>query len=316
MIGSLIVLALALIVALWLLRRQGGLVRWRTIDVNGLQRRYLMRSADLHARQKPLLICLHGGGGHIEWLARRSGLAESGQRRGFTVIFPEARDGWIDSRPERGGGMRDVNFIDTLIDELVGSRRVDPSRVFVFGLSNGGLFVFRLARERPHRFAGFATALANLPVADLPAGSGPSGSPMPIAMIFGRHDRVMPWGGGQILRGEQLGVGGEVISAEETLQFWLNRNGANAAPQTRRLLSGGYPVEVADYPAAPGGAPVRNVTLGEWGHRWPSFGGRLSASATDFNLADVVTEFLSGLYSSAKETTPIAKTAGERRAHA
>ncbi len=314
MIGSLIVIVLAVLVALWLLRRQRSLVRWRRIVVNGLERRYLMRSADLYGLQKPLLICLHGGGGNVEWLARRSGLAESGRRRGFTVIFPEARDGWIDSRPERGGGMRDLNFIDALIDELVGGKRVDPSRICVFGISNGGLLVFRLARERPHRFAALATALANLPVADLPAGSAPSGPPIPVAMVFGRHDRVMPWGGGQILRGEQLGVGGEVISAEETLQVWLQRNAAIAVPQKRHFVSGGYPVDVADYPAGPGGAPVRYVTLGEWGHRWPNFGGRLSATATDFNVADVVTEFLSGLYLSAEQTTP--KTAGERRAHA
>lgn len=313
MIGTAFVLIVALLVALWLLWRRRVLVHARTISVNGLERRYLLRSSDLHARQKPLLLCFHGGGGRVEWLARSSGLAESGQRYGFMVAFPEARDGWIDSRPERGGGTRDLDFIDALLDSLLESKQIDPSRIFAFGISNGGMFVFRLASERPERFAGFATALANMPVAAL---SGLSGPPVPIAMIFGRRDRVMPWEGGQILRGPQLGVGGEVISAEATLRFWLMRNGAGAAAQTRTLESAGHPIEIEDYPAAQGGAPVRYVTVGAWGHRWPAWGGTFSASGDNFNAADLVTEFFVGKHASDKNAQTFPMTATERSAHA
>lgn len=311
MIGSLFVLVVALLVALWLLWRHRSLVRRHTINVHGLERRYNLRYPDLRARQKPLLLCFHGGGGRVDRVVRRSGFAESGQRHGFMVVFPEARDGWIDSRPERGGGTRDVDFVDALLDHLIDTKQVDPSRIFASGISNGGLFVFRLASERAHRFAGFATALANLPVAQLFAGSGP---PVPIAMIFGRQDRVMPWGGGHILRGRQLGVGGEVVSAEATLQFWLRRNAAVTVPQVRHLEDPGCPIDIEDYPAGPGGAPVRYVTLREQGHRWQDWGG--ATSATSFNAADLVTEFFLGLHSSATEATTISKAAGERSAHA
>jgi polyhydroxybutyrate depolymerase len=313
LIGPLFVVAVALLVVIWLLWRRRGVDRWRTINVNGLQRRYILGAFDPHARHSPLLICFHGGGGRVGWLARNSGFIESGQRRGFMVIFPEARDGWIDLRPERGGGTRDIDFVDALIDQLVSKDQIDPSRIFAFGVSNGGLLVYRLANERAHRFAGFATALANMPVAAPSANAAP---PMPIAMIFGRKDRIMPWGGGQILHGRQLGVGGEVISAEATLKFWLRRNAAEGVPQRRRFLNATRPIDVEDYAAGPDGAPVRFVTLGEWGHSWPSWGDSPSASATDFNTADLVTEFFSALSLSSRNAQTFAAAAGERNAHA
>jgi polyhydroxybutyrate depolymerase len=313
LIGSFFVLVLALLVVLWLLLQRRRVDYWRTINVNGLERRYLVRSSDPGARQHPLLLCFHGGGGRVELLAQRMGVAESGQRQGCMVVFPEAKDGWIDARPERGGSTRDLDFVDALLDSLVSSNRIDPSRVFAFGISNGGLFVFRLACERPNRFAGVATALANMPVAALGSRSGP---PVPIAMIFGDRDRVMPWAGGHILRGPEIGVGGEVVSARETVRFWLRRNYAEQTPQLRRVVSADHPVEVEDYASAPNGAPVRCVTVGNWGHRWPRWGGALSASSDIFNAADLVMEFFSGLDSSDRNAQTFSAAAGERNASA
>jgi polyhydroxybutyrate depolymerase len=305
------VLAVALLAVLWLLWHR-DLVHSRTITVNGLERHYLLRSSDLRARHKPLMLCFHGGGGRVKWLAQHSGLAESGRRQGYMVVFPVAKDGWIDSRPERGGSRRDLDFVDALVDSLLISNQIDPSRVFAFGVSAGGLLVFRMACECPQRFAGFATALANMPVAGLSARPGP---PVPIAMIFGRNDRVMPFEGGRIQRGRRVGVGGEVVSAQETLHFWLTRNSLQGPPRLRRLESAGHLVEVEDYPARSGRAPVRYVTL-DWGHRWSAWSLGPSASADKFNVANLVTEFFSGLGSSTRRAGKSSTAAGARSAHA
>jgi polyhydroxybutyrate depolymerase len=313
LIGPFFVVAVALLAVLWVLWHRKTLVLSRTITVNGLERRYLLRSSDLRARNKPLMLCFHGGGGRVEWLARHSGLAEAGRRQGYMVVFPVAEDGWIDSRPERGGSTRDLDFMDALIDSLASSNHIDRSRVFAFGLSNGGLLLFRMAFERPHRLAGFATALANLPVACLSARPGP---PVAIAMIFGRNDRVMPFEGGRIQRGRRVGVGGEVVSAQETLRFWLKRNRLEEASRLRRLESAGRLVEVEDYSEGPGRAPVRYVTVSDWGHRWPAWSVASSESSDKFNAADVVTEFFSGLGSSNTEARKYSTAAGARSAHA
>lgn len=312
MIGPLVVIFVAVLTVFWLWRRRRRrrVGRWRTITVKGLQRRYLLLSADPSARNKPLLLCFHGGLGSVQLLVETSGIAEVAQHHGYTVVFPEAKDGWIDSRPERGGGTRDLDFVDALLDSLITSKQVDPSRMFALGISNGGLFLYRMVGERPIRFAGLATALANMPAAERSAGFGP---PIPIIMIFGRQDRIQPWEGGRVRRAAKLGVGGDVVSAEATLQLWLRRNRAEGAPKSRRLVSAGHPIDIEDYPAGSDGAPVRYVTVGNWGHRWPCWGNALSVSADDFNATNLVMEFISGLRPSERTASGLS-AASEQRA--
>jgi len=303
LIGPLFVLGLVLLVAIWLLwQRRGGLV-WRRIMVNGVRRRYLVCASD-EGLEKPLLICFHGGMARTELLAERSGIAEAGWRQGCMVIFPEAQGGWIDSRPERGGSTRDIDFVDALLDSLLRKRQVDAERVFAIGISNGGMFVFRLASERPARFAGLATALASMPPSTLFPISGP---PVPIAMIFGRKDHSM-WEGGALQRGV-----GEVASADATRRYWLKRNNAQPVPRLQRRISAGRQIDIEDYAARPCGARVRFVSIGDWGHRWPMWKRAPDGTPDAFNAADLIMEFFSQMRLSATDA-PVAVAAGELNA--
>lgn len=306
MIVLLLFIGVALTVALWLLWPRGTLVRWHTISINGSERRYLVCSSGQSARYKPLLLCFHGGRAQIELLARRSGIAKAGQLQGYLVIFPEAKDGWIDLRPERGGSPRDLDFVDAVLDLLVSNHQVDPANVFALGISNGGQFVFRLACERPLRFAGFATALSNLPVA---ASSWRSGPPVPIVMVFGDRDHVMPREGGRLRRPPGLRDGGEVMSTQATVQFWIQRNRAKQS-RPRSFVSAGRPIAIEDYLSGPDGAPVRCITVTNWGHRWPRWGTPSDPSVNNFNAADLVMEFFAGLSLSGKSAPVLSSAAG------
>jgi poly(3-hydroxybutyrate) depolymerase len=81
-------------------------------------------------------------------------------------------------------------------------------------------------------------------------------------------------------------------------------------------VSAGHSIAVEDYSAGPHGAPIRYVALDDWGHRWPSPGGALSARSDNFNAADLITEFFSGLSWYGKDATMFSAVTGERRAHA
>jgi polyhydroxybutyrate depolymerase len=295
-------MVIAIFVILWLVWRPRNVLLWHSINVDGMERRYLVCSSNEGARRKPLLLCFHGGRAQVELLARRSGIAEAAQHHGCVVIFPEARDGWVDLRPERGGSSRDLDFVDALLDSVIANNQIDPARIFAFGISNGGQFVFRLACERPRRFAGFATALSNLPIAALSLQSGP---PAPMALVFGRRDQIMPWQGGTLRRGPGFRAGGEVISARATVGFWIDRNHAQRQPQLRRFVSAGRSIRIEDYPAGMAdGAPVRCVVIANWGHRWPRWGAA-SVGPDRFNAADLIAEFFFGLHGTSVNATTL-----------
>lgn len=281
-----VVVVAALLV--WVARRSLTAGRQR-IRVDGAWRSYTIhRPSGPRAANAPVLLCFHGGLGRVDRLERQSGLREAALRQGYIVVFPEAPDGWIDARPERGGSRRDLAFVEALVNRLARAEG-EPTRFFALGVSNGGMFVLRLAMEQPQRFAGFATVLASIPAAALR--SPAAGPPVPIALVFGRQDRIVPWAGGGVVmaRRRRIGVGGTVVSAETTLEYWLRRNRAQYEPSIRRMGGAGSPVEVRDYAAAPGGAPVRFVSIAGWGHRWPRW--TSDNGSGGFDIADVILEF-------------------------
>jgi polyhydroxybutyrate depolymerase len=295
---ALILLLILLLALVMRRRRRLGRRRWRrlsgaqTINIGGEERSYaLHRPRGWNGGARPLLICFHGGSGIAERFAQGSGLIEAGERHGFAVAFPEAPEGWEDARPERGGGRRDLDFVEALVEKLAAEPGIDARRIYALGASNGGMFVMRLACERPERFAGFATVIANLPAAQ--SEMARPGHPVPIALVFGQEDRVMPRGGGRILQARGVGVGGMVLSAEATVSFWVKRNQAGRAPRSASLQAG-QRIEVRDFPAGPGGAPVRVVEIEGWRHKWPRWGANRLRGQPGFDVADLIWDFFTG----------------------
>lgn len=284
----LVLLLLAVALLIWLRKPTSAAGRQR-IRVNGAWRSYWVHRPHAGPSPAPVLLCFHGGRGRIDRL-RSSGIVEAAQRNGFVVVFPEAPGGWIDARPERGTSRADLDFVDALLDRLRITQG-GANRFYALGVSNGGMFVHRLAMEQPGRFAGFATINASIPAAAV-RGLPPPGPPVAIMLVFGRDDHLMPWAGGRIPMGRRpgRGVGGFVISAEETLEYWLRRNRAHGEPTTRRMGGEHGPVEVRDYAAAPTGAPVRFVNIAGWGHQWPRWRGDADGNGA-FDISDVVCEF-------------------------
>jgi polyhydroxybutyrate depolymerase len=287
--GIELVLALILVFAalLWLRRLWPAGGRQR-IRVNGVWRSYSIHRPSSARGKAPVLLCFHGGLGRVDRLRRQSGIVEAAERQGFVVVFPEAPDGWVDARPERGGSRRDLEFVEALLARLRSSER---GKFYALGVSNGGMFVHRLAMEQPKEFEGFATILASIPVAALRGRPAPRPA-APIVLVFGREDRIMPFTGGRIRQGRRpgMGVGGLVASAEETLQYWLRRNFAGGAPTVRRMGGEDGPVEVRDYAPAPTGAPVRFVSIAGWGHKWPRWDGGAERNGA-FDISDVIFDF-------------------------
>lgn len=236
----------------------------------------------------PLLLCFHGGLGNAEQFAETSGLATRAQAWGFLAVFPDAEEGWVDGRPERGSSTEDLEFVAALVKRLTAEKIIDPARIFGLGLSNGGMFVQHLATKRPGLLAGGASVLASLPIAV--AEDTAAGVPMPFVLACDVTDGVMPFDGGEIRSAPGLGVGGHVVPVQEARSIWVERNGARTARPPRRVnASGGLRADIYDHPAGPEGAPVRFVEIYGMGHRWPRWSG--SPGEPEVNAADFALEF-------------------------
>ncbi|THB64500.1 MAG: esterase, partial [Desulfovibrio sp.] len=148
----------------------------------------------------PLVIVLHGGGGTAEAMDRQKDyeFSEKADQLGWILVFPQGVDKqWNDGRVDlnRDVSLDDVGFISALIDKCLARYGADPSRVYVAGMSNGGMMTLRLAIDLSHRLAAAAAVTANLPVI---LETAQPVQPIPLMLINGTDDPVVPYYGGMV----------------------------------------------------------------------------------------------------------------------
>lgn len=211
-----------------------------TIRVGGREREYLLYAPARRLPAPALLVVFHGSMGSPAAIRHQSGFGfdRLADREGFLVAYPQGHEGhWNDCRrkadyPARRLGIDDVGFFEALVERLRRERGIDPRRVFVAGLSNGGHFVFRLALERPGLIAGAAVFGANLPTEDN-NDCARRGPPPPIMLVNGTSDPINPYQGGAVtLFG--FGNRGTVRSAGESALYFARAAGA-IGPSTDRI---------------------------------------------------------------------------------
>lgn len=200
----------------------------KDIDVDGVNRYFLIYTPTSVKLPAPLVLAFHGGGGTAEGTDRSTGgLSRLADSEGFIVAYPSGIDRhWSDGRPDlTKTEYDDVKFVATVIDNLVKQGIVDDRRVYATGISNGGFFSQYLAIKLPGRFAAVASVAATVPTQWLSM----KVSPVPILMLLGTNDTLVPFEGGKVGGNMLRRKRGEVIPARDALAFWLKKNGNNAS---------------------------------------------------------------------------------------
>jgi polyhydroxybutyrate depolymerase len=208
---------------------------------NGIERTYYIHlPADISELDSlPLVMVLHGGGkGDGDNVAKHFGFNEIAEREGFIVVYPNG----IDSRWNDGRGktfkekkdledIDDVGFLSALIDTIIAKYNVDPNRVFVTGVSNGGMMTFRLGCEIASKLSAIAPVIANIPKNIIKKCS--PNSPLPVLIMNGTEDPLVPWVGGKVkFLWKEMG---EVVSTENSVRFWVEHNKCFEDPVTEIL---------------------------------------------------------------------------------
>ncbi|MBR2515297.1 MAG: PHB depolymerase family esterase [Halomonas sp.] len=121
------------------------------------------------SKNGPLVVVLHGSTQSAEGYDRGSGWSELADECGIALLYPEQRKtnnplssfNWFKSGDTRRGGGEPLSICH-MIEQVVEDHAIDPSRVFITGMSSGGAMASVMLATYPEVFAGGAI-IAGLP---------------------------------------------------------------------------------------------------------------------------------------------------------
>ncbi|MFE0358088.1 alpha/beta hydrolase family esterase [Streptomyces nigra] len=255
---------------------------------------------------RPLILVFHGSGQTGDkHRAFTGGVFDALAARGALVAYLDGyRGNWNDARresrfPARRADIDDLGFVRAVIATYASERRIDPSRVYAVGYSNGGQMVIRLAHETPGLLAGATVIAATMPAPEnFLAGQAPRAS-LPVLLIHGTKDPIVSYQGGTMnwaLR-TIFAVGGSSWSATRTARYFAERNGITGEPTTTRLpkkiTADPTEVERTTYETE-GFPPVALYTIHRGGHTVPGPSAApalVGKTSRQIDTADLITQF-------------------------
>ena len=270
----------------------------RTLGYGGVERGYEIRIPEGILQtgvRVPLVLVLHGGGGNGKNAEDMTGFTKKAVLEKFIVVYPEGT-GLLERRLRTwnaghccGYAMEknvdDVGFINALLDRLIADYPVDPGRVYVTGMSNGGMLTHRLGAELSFRIAAIAPV-----VAAIFGDETRPARPVAAMIINGMLDQAVPYLGG--MPGGRFPEAWDkkpLKPASDQAAFWALANGCQTDPETEVKAR----ARVTRY-RCPAGKEVVSYLLFDVGHAWP--GGKAGRRRADnpgdtIHATDVIWEF-------------------------
>ena len=280
---------------------KGGAVE-HSVTVDGMRRRYLVFPPKGFDKPLPVVLALHGGGSNARQMERYTRFNDLAAKEGFLVVYPEAVDGnWNDGRGIAGvraqqENIDDVKFVRTIVDRISKVHRIDRSRIYSTGISNGAFMSHRLATEASDLITAIAPVVGGM--APSMAKQFHPTYPVSILIIQGDADPLVPIRGGMVgfPRGRKRG---QVVPTEETIALYVRRNGNQGDPTVTTLdrdEKDGTSVEITKYPDGPGDVKTQVYIVRNGGHTWA---GRplylpemlIGKASQEFSATEVIWEF-------------------------
>lgn len=246
-----------------------GQTRRDTFTFDGEKRKFRIYFPENYDENQlhPVVIALHGRLGRGRQMEKSSLFNPIADEHDVIMVYPDGyKKSWNDGRgegPAADDNIDDVGFINALINLIIGDYAVDDSRIYVCGMSNGGFMSMRLAHELNDRIAAFGSVTGSL-------GTNYNGvldQPVPVMLIAGTEDPLVPYEGGEVADSDTYCMG-----FEELLDYYASNN--NCANLTQEELpqvnNDGINTEKWTYSDCDNNAKCvlfKNVGAG---HTWPS----------------------------------------------
>jgi polyhydroxybutyrate depolymerase len=253
-----------------------GTSRVERIHADAVDRTYRVYRPSAVSASPGLVIVLHGSFGGGFQVEAMTGFDIQADRLGWIVVYPDGvADGWdaFGSGPTWGShpGADDVVFVRALIEHFTRSDGIDPARVFITGMSRGGMMTYRLGCELADRIAAIAPVSGNMATAggsaEVPCNPA---RPLSVLAIHGTADATIPIGGGQV----------DILFSPmaDVIARWRSMDGCAGAPQS--ATDGA--VTITTWSCADGSHVSTRIIDGGC-HCWPA---DASAAIADFFAAN------------------------------
>jgi poly(3-hydroxybutyrate) depolymerase len=181
--------------AAWAWRPQATVMQ-RALDVDGERREYRLvvpRSID-GRRGVPVVFALHGAIDTVDEMAAYTELDRLAIEKGFLLVYLQGRMlSWPPFIPPENPDIYepDVRFFHGMCDFVVREHAVDPRRIYLLGVSQGGAAVNALTAMCSERIAATVVGCGWLPD---PLGDAPleTENKCPMLFLVGSRDRQVP----------------------------------------------------------------------------------------------------------------------------
>ncbi|HWK89232.1 MAG TPA: PHB depolymerase family esterase, partial [Longimicrobium sp.] len=290
-----------------------GTFEWHTYTGDGGTRRYKLFVPGSYDRSRPapLVVMLHGCTQDPDDFARGTRFNQVADSAGVLVAYPEQTAAenpqkcwsWWDPAHQRAGSGQAAQ-IAGITREVMARHAVDPSRVYVAGISAGGAMAVNVAVSFPTLYAAVgvhsgiaygaardvpsALAAMRAPAADPDPAADDAvtqalrarGTPLPLIAYHGEADAVVNVRNAAGLAGQWMLAHDRAFPGREMATFVKH-------VRERFEVVGGLEIrQVHDYPRI----PVLATTVGELGHAWS--GGSPEGTYTDPRGPDASREML------------------------
>jgi polyhydroxybutyrate depolymerase len=207
---------------------RSGQLHSARLTVSNLKRAFLFYVPKNLSEAPKLVFVLHGSGMEAKGMQVLTGgqfdkLAD--EHKDIIVVYPQGYGRyWNDCRrpatfDSKKLNVDDVAFFDSMVKYFIDNYAIDEREVFATGYSNGAQMCFKLAKERPGVFKGFAAVAANLPAATNDD-CIQANQPVSMLLLNGTADPINPYNGGVVKAGDGK-ERGAVMSTSQTVQYWL-----------------------------------------------------------------------------------------------
>lgn len=236
------------------------------ISVNGVFRDYLIHIPDGYTGEEPvpLVLVFHGFGGNMNASYAHSEFHALAEQENFIVVHPNGLSNRWNAVTTSNNA--DVSFVEELIDQLQQEFRIDASKIYSVGMSNGGYLSFLLACELSDKIAAIAS-VTGLMFDDVLNNCQPN-RPIPILQIHGTKDGVVRYS-----------------KVNSSLNFWLRHNETDLTPRVQLLPNldeqDGSTVQRFTYANGKQNVEVQHLKIINGGHSWPGYEGNMDIDASE-----------------------------------